>query len=89
VLAEPPAGVAGTVAGYALAAYTALDCVGLARVDFVLAGDGRPYLTGIVTGPDLGPDALYPRLWAASGLAYPKLVQRLLGTALRRGTGLR
>ncbi len=90
---EPPVAVVDEavvdeVREHAVAAFTALDCAGLAQVDFVLAG-GRPYLTGVVTAPELGVDSLFARGWAYAGLDYPKLVERLLRAALRRGTGLR
>ncbi len=38
--------------------------------------------------PGFTPTSMFPRMWAATGLEYPKLVARLIRTALRRGTGL-
>jgi D-alanine-D-alanine ligase len=63
-------------------AFTALDCAGLARVDFFLTATGQPVLNEVNTMPGF-------RMWAASGLDYPALVDRLVQTALHRGTGLR
>jgi D-alanine-D-alanine ligase len=41
------------------------------------------------TMPGFTPISMFPRVWAATGLAYPALIDRLVRTALRRGTGLR
>ena len=46
------------------------------------------YLNEINTMPGFTPTSMFPRMWAATGLEYPKLVDRLIRTALRRGTGL-
>jgi D-alanine-D-alanine ligase len=69
-------------------AYTALDCAGLARVDFFVTPDDRVYLNEINTMPGFTPTSMFPRMWAATGLEYPKLVSRLVRTAQRRGAGL-
>jgi D-alanine-D-alanine ligase len=50
--------------------------------------DNEVYLNEINTMPGFTPISLFPRMWAASGLDYPKLVSRLIRTALRRGSGL-
>jgi D-alanine-D-alanine ligase len=67
-------------------AFQALDCRGLARVDFFLATDdqGRDRLVvnEVNTMPGFTPISMYPRMWAASGVAYPELVDRLVATAL-------
>jgi D-alanine-D-alanine ligase len=68
--------------------FTALDCAGLARVDFFVTGDLQVYLNEINTMPGFTATSMFPRVWAASGLEYPKLISRLIRTALRRGTGL-
>jgi D-alanine-D-alanine ligase len=70
-------------------AYDALDCEGLARVDFFVGPTAR--LTGQRGQHDarLHADVDVPRMWAASGVDYPELVDRLVQAALRRGTGLR
>src|SRR3954451_15446211 len=73
---------------YAGRTFTALDCAGLARVDFFVAEDGQIYLNEINTMPGFTPTSMFPLMWAATGLEYPKVVDRLIRPALRRGTGL-
>ncbi len=83
-----PEQVTRQVREYAAATFTALDCAGLARVDFFVTPDVDVYLNEINTMPGFTPTSMFPRMWAATGLEYPKLVYRLIRTALRRGTGL-
>ena len=73
----------------AVEAFRALDCEGLARVDFFVCADGRVVINEVNTMPGFTPSSMYPRMWAASGVSYPELVDRLVRDALRRGTGLR
>ena len=80
--------VAGEVRRLSAVAFEALSCEGLARVDFFLLPDGRVVLNEINTMPGFTPTSMFPRMWAATGLEYPKLVGRLIRTALARGTGL-
>ncbi len=74
----------------AIAAFRACDCAGLARVDFLMeptssAGKpGRIYLNEINTMPGFTSISMYPKLWAASGIAYPELIDRLISLALER-----
>jgi D-alanine-D-alanine ligase len=70
-------------------AFTAIDCEGLARVDFFVMPDGSLVVNEINTMPGFTPTSMYPRMWAAAGLDYPALVDRLIQLALRRSTGLR
>ncbi|MFZ2501084.1 MAG: D-alanine--D-alanine ligase family protein [Nocardioides sp.] len=70
-------------------AFEAVDCEGLARVDFFLFPDGSLVVNEINTMPGFTPTSMYPRMWAASGLDYPALVDRLLRLALQRSTDLR
>ena len=65
-------------------AFTALDCAGLARVDFFIA-DGDVIVNEVNTMPGFTPISMFPRMWAASGVDYPTLVDRLIQAALRRG----
>ncbi|MGY1667339.1 D-alanine--D-alanine ligase family protein [Geodermatophilus sp. SYSU D00696] len=69
-------------------AYRALDCEGLARVDFFLAtgpdGVDRLVVNEVNTMPGFTPISMYPRMWAASGVSYPELVDRLVASALVR-----
>ena len=68
-------------------AFLALDCAGLARVDFFLSPDpatgaDRWVVNEVNTMPGFTPISMYPRMWAASGVSYPELVDRLVATAL-------
>jgi D-alanine-D-alanine ligase len=86
--ANLPEPVARRVQDYARRTFTALDCAGLARVDFFVGPGGEVYLNEINTMPGFTSTSMFPRMWAATGLEYPKLISRLIRTALRRGTGL-
>jgi D-alanine-D-alanine ligase len=73
----------------AIAAFRACDCAGLARVDFLMAPakKGKPaqiVLNEINTMPGFTSISMYPKLWAASGVSYPKLIDRLIALALER-----
>ena len=68
----------------AVRAFRALDCAGLARVDFLLAGDGTLYLNELNTMPGFTRHSMYPKLWEASGIPLPELVRRLVELALER-----
>jgi D-alanine-D-alanine ligase len=81
--------VADEVRSLATSAFDALSCEGLARVDFFLLGNGSIVVNEVNTMPGFTPTSMFPQVWAASGLDYPALVDRLLQLALRRSTGLR
>ena len=81
--------VAAKVRALAVRAFAALDVEGLARVDFFVFPDGRVVLNEVETMPGFTSTSMFPRMWAASGLSYPELVDRLVELALRRPTGLR
>ena len=69
----------------AITAFKALDCAGMARVDFLLRNDGNEvFVLEANTLPGFTPISMYPKLWQASGLSYPELVDRLLTLALER-----
>ncbi len=72
----------------AIRTFSALDCQGLARVDFFLTEDG-PVINEINTMPGFTTISMYPRMWGATGVDYPTLVGTMVETALARGTGLR
>ncbi|KXW69366.1 D-alanine--D-alanine ligase [Mycolicibacterium phlei DSM 43072] len=80
--------VADAVREMAIQAFHAIDCQGLARVDFFLTEDG-PVINEINTMPGFTTISMYPRMWAASGVDYPTLLATMVDTALNRGTGLR
>jgi D-alanine-D-alanine ligase len=68
-----------------IAAFKAVDCAGMARVDFLLAGDsGVLYLNEVNTIPGFTTISMYSKMWEASGLPYPKLVDKLITLALER-----
>ncbi|WP_028932515.1 D-alanine--D-alanine ligase family protein [Pseudonocardia spinosispora] len=72
-----------------IAAFAALDCQGLARVDFFVGDDGMPVINEINTMPGFTPISMYPRMWATTGVEYSALLTILIETAIARGTGLR
>ena len=70
---------------YAVRAYKAIDCAGMARVDFFVEKDtNRIYLNELNTIPGFTKISMYPKLWEASGLSYTKLVDRLIELAMER-----
>lgn len=75
---------AAQVREYALRAFRAIDACGLARVDFFISQTGEVLLNEINTIPGFTKISMYPKLWEASGLAYPELVNRLIELALER-----
>lgn len=87
--ADVPAEAAERIRQLSLRAFEALSCEGLARIDFFLRSDGSLLLNEVNTMPGFTPTSMFPMLWAATGLEYPALVDRLITTALRRPTGLR
>ena len=74
--------------GLAIRTFNALDCQGLARVDFFLTAEG-PVVNEINTMPGFTTISMYPRMWGSSGVDYQALVGTMVETALARGTGLR
>jgi D-alanine--D-alanine ligase len=84
-----PSAVIEEVRRLAVQAFDALGCEGLARVDFFYTPAGKIVLNEINTMPGFTPASAFPKMWAATGLDYPALVDRLIQIALRRSTGLR
>ncbi|MGZ5212178.1 MAG: D-alanine--D-alanine ligase family protein [Actinomycetota bacterium] len=68
----------------AITAFRAIECAGMARVDFFLRGDDEVWVNEINTIPGFTHISMYPKLWEASGLSYPRLVERLLDLAVER-----
>jgi D-alanine-D-alanine ligase len=81
--------LADEVRDLAVRTFEAIGCEGLARVDVFLTHDGRVVVNEINTMPGFTPHSMFPRMWAASGVPYPELVERLITLALRRPVGLR
>jgi D-alanine-D-alanine ligase len=80
-----PAETVEQIRDYAVRAYKAIDCAGMARVDFFVEKDtNRVYLNELNTIPGFTRISMYPKLWEASGLSYTKLVDRLIELALER-----
>jgi len=74
-----------TVQRLAIAAFQAVDCTGLARVDFLMDPKSRRiFVNEINTMPGFTAISMYPKLWAASGLSYPDLIERLIEFGLER-----
>lgn len=87
--ADIPAEIEQSLRAMAVRAFEALSCEGLARVDFFVMPDGSLVINELNTMPGFTPTSMYPQLWAATGMTYPELVDRLVQLALRRDTGLR
>jgi D-alanine-D-alanine ligase len=69
----------------AIAAFKAVNCSGLARVDFLMGPITRKiYVNEINTMPGFTAISMYPKLWAASGLSYPQLIERLIQLGMER-----
>lgn len=84
-------GLTDRIRELAIRAYRAIDCAGMARVDFLLDKDEQIvdreaglYLNEINTIPGFTEISMYPKLWQASGLTYPVLIDRLIDLALSR-----
>jgi D-alanine-D-alanine ligase len=83
--AELPPGVTEELQQMAVQAFKALRGEGMARVDFFYEPDGRGLLLNeINTIPGFTPISMYPKMWEASGLAYPDLIDELIRLALER-----
>jgi D-alanine-D-alanine ligase len=77
--------VADRVRDLSIKAFLALDCAGMARVDFLLDRESNElYLNELNTIPGFTKISMYPKLWAASGISYGELIDRLIGLALER-----
>lgn len=85
VPAELDAARTREVRALAVRAFQALGCHGLARADFFLdKADGRLYFNEVNTLPGFTQNSLYPKLWAASGIPFPRLIDRLVALAIAR-----
>jgi len=83
--ADLPAEVTATLRALAIDAYRALGCEGMGRVDFFYEPHGRGLLVNeINTIPGFTPISMYPKMWEATGLAYPDLIDELIRLAIER-----
>ncbi|HUW78900.1 MAG TPA: D-alanine--D-alanine ligase family protein [Candidatus Nanopelagicaceae bacterium] len=84
VPADLPEPIQAEIRRQTLVAFNALGCEGLARVDFFLDDNQQVVINEINTMPGFTPTSMYPRMWAASGVDYSTLVDRLIQLALHR-----
>jgi D-alanine-D-alanine ligase len=83
--ADIPADTAQIVKDCAIKGFLALDCAGMARADFLLdRKSGQVFLNELNTIPGFTSISMYPKLWAASGIPYGELIERLITLALER-----
>jgi D-alanine-D-alanine ligase len=84
-----PASAAARVRSLACAAFDAIGCEGLARVDFFCTPAGEVIVNEINTMPGMTPSSGFPLMWAASGVPLPELIDRIIATALAKADGPR
>jgi D-alanine-D-alanine ligase len=82
-----PAAAVSRVRALACAAFDAIECEGLARVDFFYTSAGEVLVNEINTMPGMTPSSAFPMMWAASGLPLPQLIDRIITTALAKPSG--
>jgi D-alanine-D-alanine ligase len=89
VPAPVPADAADEIRRIACAAFDAISCEGLARVDFFYTPAGEILVNEINTMPGMTSASGFPMMWAATGLPMPQLIDRIIQTALSKRSGLR
>jgi D-alanine-D-alanine ligase len=82
--ADLPPDVSARVRQLAVDTFAALECAGMARVDFFVCADGRICVNEINTIPGFTKISMYPKLWEATGVPYRQLIERLLDLAIER-----
>jgi D-alanine-D-alanine ligase len=83
--AELPSATAEEVRRMAIHAFQSVDCAGMARVDFLLSRkDGALFVNEINTIPGFTTISMYSKMWEASGVSYPDLLDRLIALAIER-----
>ena len=82
--AKLPRNIVKKIQQYASEAFKVLDCAGMARIDFLVQKDGKIFLNEINTIPGFTSISMYPKLWEASGIKYPELLDRLIQLAIDR-----
>lgn len=83
--AKLPAATAKLIRRLAVAAFRALDCAGMARIDFFVSRHrGKVYLNEVNTIPGFTTISMYPKLWEASGVPFVELLDRLIALAIER-----
>jgi D-alanine-D-alanine ligase len=85
--AKLPAAIIEQIQAMSLRAFKAINAAGLARIDFFyVTTTGQVLINEINTMPGFTATSMYPQLWAASGIPFPELVDRLIQLALERHT---
>ena len=84
VPADVDADTAAQVQRLAVRTFEAIGCEGLARVDVFLTSDRSVVVNEINTMPGFTQHSMFPRMWAASGVPYPELVEHLIRLAVER-----
>jgi D-alanine-D-alanine ligase len=87
--APVPAAVIEEIRRMAAVAFEAVNCAGFARVDFFYTQDGTVIVNEINTIPGMTATSYFPKMWEATGLPLPELLDRMITTALRRRPGPR
>ncbi|MGD0764935.1 MAG: D-alanine--D-alanine ligase family protein [Dehalococcoidia bacterium] len=82
--AQVPEETASRIRRLAVAAFHAIDCAGMARVDFFLTPEGEVFADELNTVPGFTPGSMYPRLCQAAGVSYSELISRLVDLGLER-----
>jgi D-alanine-D-alanine ligase len=82
--AELPADIIQKVQETSVKAFQAIECEGMARVDYRLRDDGELYLNEINTIPGFTNISMYPKMWEVSGLNYAELIDELIQLAIER-----
>ena len=82
--AEHEPGTAADVQRLSIAAFKAIDGAGMARVDFLVTRRNKIFINEVNTIPGFTTISMYSKLWAASGVEYPVLLDRLIALALER-----
>lgn len=82
--ADIPPDVSTLIRDYAVRAFQAVDCAGMARVDFFYDTAGQVWINEINTIPGFTPISMFPKLWEASGVGYRHLIDRLIELAFER-----
>jgi len=81
---ELPEGQTKRLQEICLSAYRTLQCEGMARVDCFICADGEIFVNELNTLPGFTQISMYPRLWEATGISYPQLIDSLVDLALER-----
>ena len=85
--APVPAAVIEEIRRLAAVAFEAVSCEGFARVDFFYTREGTVLVNEINTIPGMTATSYFPKMWEATGLPLPQLLDRMISTALRRRSG--